>query len=75
MMAITLPSPKRLQEPPMAVEIWLAFAAAAADDAILAQSARHLIKTPTLQRTINRTGSTLLIGAGVLTATLRRATP
>ena len=47
----------------------------AAAYATLAQSARRLIKTPTLQRTINRTGGTLLIGAGVLTATFRRATP
>jgi threonine/homoserine/homoserine lactone efflux protein len=39
----------------------------------LAQSARRLIRTPTIQRTVNRTGGSLLIGAGLLTATLRRA--
>lgn len=41
----------------------------------LAQSARRLIKTPAIQRAVNRTGGTLLVGAGVLTATLRRAGP
>ncbi len=41
----------------------------------LAQSARRLIRTPAIQRAVNRTGGTLLIGAGLLTATLRRAAP
>ncbi len=43
-------------------------------DAGLAQFTRRRIRTPTIQRTVNRTGGTLLIGAGILTATLRRAT-
>ena len=41
----------------------------------LAQSARRLIRTPSIQRAVNRTGGSLLIGAGLLTATLRRAGP
>ena len=45
----------------------------AAAYATLAQSARRLIKTPTIQRAVNRTGGALLVGAGLLTATLRRA--
>jgi len=45
----------------------------AAAYASLAQSARRLSRTPAIQRTVNRTGGSLLIGTGVLTATLRRA--
>jgi threonine/homoserine/homoserine lactone efflux protein len=41
----------------------------------LATGARRLVRRPEVQRTVNRIGGTLLIGAGVLTATLRRATP
>lgn len=55
---------------------FLALAAAnAAAYATLATTARRLVKSPTVQRTVNRTGGTLLIGAGLLTATLRRAGP
>jgi threonine/homoserine/homoserine lactone efflux protein len=43
--------------------------------ALLAAYARNGIKRPTIQRTVNRIGGSLLIGAGVLAATLRRAAP
>jgi threonine/homoserine/homoserine lactone efflux protein len=40
--------------------------------ALLASRARHVIRRPQVQRWVNRTGGTVLIGAGVVTATLRR---
>jgi threonine/homoserine/homoserine lactone efflux protein len=40
--------------------------------ALLASRARHIIRRPAVQRWVNRTGGTVLIGAGVMTATLRR---
>ncbi len=40
----------------------------------LATSARRLIRRPAVQRTVNRIGGSLLIGAGLLTVSLRRAT-
>ncbi len=39
---------------------------------MLAARARHVIRRPTVQRWVNRTGGSVLIGAGVVTATLRR---
>ncbi|MCP8893833.1 LysE family translocator [Shinella daejeonensis] len=41
--------------------------------ALLASAARRTIRRPSVQRTVNRTGGALLIGAGILTAGLRRA--
>jgi threonine/homoserine/homoserine lactone efflux protein len=41
--------------------------------ALMASSARQTVKNPVVQRAINRIGGSLLIGAGVLTATWRRA--
>jgi threonine/homoserine/homoserine lactone efflux protein len=41
--------------------------------ALMAASARQTVKNPVVQRSINRFGGSLLIGAGVLTATWRRA--
>jgi threonine/homoserine/homoserine lactone efflux protein len=43
--------------------------------AALAAYARKGIKRPSVQRTVNRLGGSLLVGAGLLTATLRRAGP
>lgn len=43
--------------------------------AILAAAARRGIRKPSVQRTVNRVGGSLLVGAGLLTATLRRASP
>lgn len=40
--------------------------------ALLASRTRHVIRRPQVQRWVNRTGGTVLIGAGVVTATLRR---
>jgi threonine/homoserine/homoserine lactone efflux protein len=39
--------------------------------ALLASAARRTIRKPRVQRTVNRTGGTLLIGAGALAATWR----
>ena len=41
--------------------------------AILASSARDRIRRPTTLRLINRIGGSVLIGAGVATAAIRRA--
>ena len=41
--------------------------------ALLASAARQTIRKPSVQKVVNRTGGTLLIGAGLLTAGLRRA--
>lgn len=41
--------------------------------AILASAARRTIRKPSVRRAVNRTGGSLLIGAGVLTAAWRRA--
>ena len=41
--------------------------------ALLASAARKTIRKPSVQKVVNRTGGTLLIGAGLLTAGLRRA--
>jgi threonine/homoserine/homoserine lactone efflux protein len=41
--------------------------------ALLASAARKTIRRPAVQRAVNRTGGSLLIGAGLLTAGLRRA--
>lgn len=46
----------------------------AATYALMASAARGTIRKPAVQRTVNRIGGSLLIGAGVLTAGLRRAT-
>lgn len=46
----------------------------AAAYALLASLARNTIRKPTVQAVVNRTGGTLLIGAGLVTAGLRRAT-
>lgn len=46
----------------------------AAGYALLASLARNTIRKPTVQKVVNRTGGTLLIGAGLVTAGLRRAT-
>lgn len=46
----------------------------AAAYALLASLARNTIRKPTVQAAVNRTGGTLLIGAGLVTAGLRRAT-
>ncbi|OJF97319.1 LysE family translocator [Pararhizobium antarcticum] len=43
--------------------------------ALLASAARTTIRKPKIQTIVNRTGGSLLIGAGLLTASLRRATP
>ena len=43
--------------------------------AALAAYARKGIKRPSFQRTVNRIGGSLLVGVGLLTATLRRAGP
>lgn len=40
---------------------------------LLASAARRKIRQPRVQRAINRTGGSLLIGAGILTAGWRRA--
>lgn len=45
----------------------------AAAYALAATSARRAIRNPSVQRAVNRTGGGLLIGAGVLAATWRRA--
>ncbi len=47
----------------------------AAAYASLATSARRLIRRPAVQRAVNRVGGSFLIGAGLLTATWRRAAP
>lgn len=41
--------------------------------ALLASSARRVIKSRTVQRAVNRTGGSMLIGAGVLAATWKSA--
>ncbi len=41
--------------------------------ALMASAARKTIRKPNVQRIVNRTGGTLLVGAGLLTAGLRRA--
>jgi threonine/homoserine/homoserine lactone efflux protein len=41
--------------------------------ALLAAAARQTIRKPSVQKVVNRTGGTLLIGAGLLTAGLKRA--
>lgn len=41
--------------------------------ALMASAARKTIRKPKVQRIVNRTGGTLLVGAGLLTAGLRRA--
>jgi len=41
--------------------------------ALAASAARKTIRKPAVQRAVNRTGGSLLIGAGLLTAGLRRA--
>jgi threonine/homoserine/homoserine lactone efflux protein len=41
--------------------------------ALLASAARKAVRTPSVQRAINRTGGSLLIGAGVLTAAWKKA--
>src|SRR5262249_38489027 len=41
--------------------------------ALLASAARRTVRRPSVQRTVNRIGGSLLIGAGILTVTWRRA--
>jgi threonine/homoserine/homoserine lactone efflux protein len=41
--------------------------------AALATAARSTILKPNIRRIVNRTGGSLLIGAGLLTATMKRA--
>src|SRR5262249_13530929 len=41
--------------------------------ALLASAARRTVGRPSVQRTVNRIGGSVLIGAGILTATWRRA--
>jgi len=41
--------------------------------ALLASAARKTIRKPSVQKVVNRTGGTLLVGAGLLTIGLRRA--
>jgi threonine/homoserine/homoserine lactone efflux protein len=41
--------------------------------ALLASTARRTVQRPSVQRAVNRVGGSLLIGAGILTATWRRA--
>lgn len=41
--------------------------------ALLASAARKAVRTPAVQRAVNRTGGSLLIGAGLLTAAWRKA--
>jgi threonine/homoserine/homoserine lactone efflux protein len=41
--------------------------------ALLASAARKTIRKPSVQKVVNRTGGTLLIGAGLLTIGLKRA--
>jgi len=45
----------------------------AAAYALMASAARKTIRKPKVQAIVNRTGGSLLIGAGLLTAGLRRA--
>jgi threonine/homoserine/homoserine lactone efflux protein len=47
----------------------------AAAYALLASMARGAIRRPAVQRAVNRTGGTLMIGAGLLALGWRRATP
>jgi threonine/homoserine/homoserine lactone efflux protein len=42
--------------------------------ALLASAVRRTVRRPSVQRAINRIGGSVLIGAGILTATWRRAT-
>lgn len=57
----------------MEVTFLLLATANAALYATLAAYARRGIRKPAVQRAVNRTGGALLIGAGLLTATIRRA--
>lgn len=41
--------------------------------ALLAAAARKAVRTPSVQRAVNRTGGSLLIGAGLLTAAWKKA--
>lgn len=41
--------------------------------ALLASAARKAVRTPSVQRAVNRTGGSLLIGAGLLTAAWKKA--
>ncbi|HET8728385.1 MAG TPA: LysE family translocator [Alphaproteobacteria bacterium] len=41
--------------------------------ALMAAAARRTIRKPAVQRAVNRVGGSLLVGAGILTATWRRA--
>ncbi|WP_281262047.1 LysE family translocator [Azospirillum thermophilum] len=41
--------------------------------ALLASAARRAVRTPAVQRTVNRVGGSLLIGAGALTVAWKRA--
>ena len=45
----------------------------AAAYALLASSARRAVRSAAVRRAVNRTGGGLLVGAGVLTAMMRRA--
>ncbi len=41
--------------------------------ALLASAARRAVRTPSVQRTVNRVGGSLLMGAGLLTAAWKKA--
>ncbi|SMH56110.1 LysE family translocator [Azospirillum agricola] len=41
--------------------------------ALLASAARRAVRTPSVQRAVNRTGGSLLVGAGLLTAAWKKA--
>jgi threonine/homoserine/homoserine lactone efflux protein len=61
---------------PQAAILIATFVAMAALNALaygmLAARARHVIRRPQVQRWVNRIGGSVLVGAGVVTATLRR---